>query len=244
MYQCHVYLDRKPPTERHPFGEPFYVGIGEAVRVADLKRNIFHQRICAKYPNWSRTVIEVDDNRENCEEFERFLIAEIGRRDLRTGSLVNMTEGGDGVKGRIYSDEERKVLSIISSARQNTPEAKAQRSAIVRQKLDDGTHHFITNHPMKDKEFALKVGSKVSVQLSGRQMMTNRVTGECKLLKPSDAENLDENWYRGCVGRTVGMTPTKGKRNINRDGTRKMVDQSELDEWLSKGWALGRGKLK
>lgn len=86
-----VYVDRKP------CGEPFYVGIGNAKRVAKLGRNVWHTKITQKYPDWSRTVVASMFTWEAACDVERQLIAEFGRRDLGTGSLTNHTDGGEGV---------------------------------------------------------------------------------------------------------------------------------------------------
>lgn len=100
----HTYIDRKPD------GTPFYVGVGNAARIKCVDRNDLHRNIRKKYPNWTRTVIETSD-RESCLEFEVFLISEIGRRDLGTGPLANMTAGGEGAAETVVSEETRKKMS-------------------------------------------------------------------------------------------------------------------------------------
>ncbi len=46
--------------------------------------------------------------------WEQYWIKYIGRRDLGTGSLCNLTDGGEGNSGRIFSEEHRKKISIAN----------------------------------------------------------------------------------------------------------------------------------
>ena len=90
--------------------EVFYIGIGCS---ANYKRAFqTHKR----NPFWERTAslteFEVEilfDNltwEEACEKEKEF-IALYGRRDLGKGTLVNLTDGGDGGKGVVKSNEEK-----------------------------------------------------------------------------------------------------------------------------------------
>lgn len=103
-----VYVDYRPGKV---FPVPFYVGIGSAARVKWDKRNRFHTNITKKYKDWERVVVLESESREDCIELEMFLIAEIGRRDVGAGPLVNLTDGGEGTLGRKYSDEDRRKRS-------------------------------------------------------------------------------------------------------------------------------------
>lgn len=109
-----VYIDFKPD------GVPFYVGIGNDARVKCVVRNTWHTQIRRKYPGWQRKVVEVAD-RKSCEEFESFLIAEIGRRDLGLGTLVNLTDGGEGASNAVVSEETRKKQSLAGKGKPKPP---------------------------------------------------------------------------------------------------------------------------
>lgn len=56
----------------------------------------------------------VDSNlsEEQAFELEEFLISEIDRIDLGTGTLTNMTNGGEGCRGQIISDERKEQLRV------------------------------------------------------------------------------------------------------------------------------------
>ena len=87
-----VYRHRRLDTN-----EIFYVGIGNDKRPYDFnKRNRWWKNI------FNLTGINVEvlyDNltwEDSCE-LEEFLISIYGRKDISTGTLVNLTNGGDGI---------------------------------------------------------------------------------------------------------------------------------------------------
>ena len=90
-----VYLHRNPKTQ-----EVFYVGIGVETRAKDFsKRSIFWSNYKNKYG------VEVDIIRKGltskeAQSIEVELIKKYGRRDLGTGSLVNLSHGGEGIVPR------------------------------------------------------------------------------------------------------------------------------------------------
>lgn len=52
-------------------------------------------------------------------EMEKFLIKQIGRKDLQDGPLYNLTDGGEGFSGRIFTPEQKKRNSEIQKIVQN-----------------------------------------------------------------------------------------------------------------------------
>jgi len=91
-----VYLHRRKSD-----GEVFYVGIGsKRTRAYDSKqRSRFWKAYTVKYPYSVEVLYEGLTWQEACGK-ERELIKQYGRRDLGGGTLVNMTDGGDGATGR------------------------------------------------------------------------------------------------------------------------------------------------
>ena len=104
VYQ-HIRLDRN---------EVFYVGIGSDSRnqraFNKLNRTKFWKSVLAK------TEIKVEILKENISwddacKLEKQLIKKYGRKDLGLGTLVNLTDGGDGANGCKRTDEHKKILS-------------------------------------------------------------------------------------------------------------------------------------
>ena len=80
-----------------PNGETFYIGIGTDNRPYQKKsRSKFWKDIVKKYPNYEVQVLKSDLNWKDACELEQILISYYGRRDLGEGTLVNLTDGGEG----------------------------------------------------------------------------------------------------------------------------------------------------
>jgi hypothetical protein len=56
--------------------------------------------------------IIVTKNESIAFEMEKYLIAHYGRRDLKTGILCNLTDGGEGCVGQKMSEESRQKMSL------------------------------------------------------------------------------------------------------------------------------------
>lgn len=140
-FYVYVYLDpRKPGRYNYSmvgfFFEPFYVGKGRGNRITD---GLHRYRPCPKSSKlkaikssgleaipliYSRSITE-----RAAFDLECQLIADIGRNDLNTGPLANLTAGGDGTSGIVRSQEYRDAVSRSLTGRQQSPETKAKRAA-------------------------------------------------------------------------------------------------------------------
>ena len=108
----HIRLDKN---------EPFYIGIGESERRAYNKVN--RSKHWKNIANKGYEVEVLFDNitwEEACEK-ERELISLYGRKDLKTGILVNMTAGGEGTFGYRHT-EEAKLKNRLASLGPNNPQ--------------------------------------------------------------------------------------------------------------------------
>jgi hypothetical protein len=106
-----VYRHRRNDTN-----EIFYIGIGKTIKRASSKRNrnIYWNRIVNKY-SYSIEIIANELTYEDACELEVFLISEYGRKDLGTGLLVNMTDGGEGIKGFKHSEEFKEKMKTSNN---------------------------------------------------------------------------------------------------------------------------------
>jgi len=101
---------------------PFYVGKGKNNRAWDHlhyshpreNKHMFNKINKIKQQGLLPKIILYRKNLTEIEVFEqeKFLIKFFGRADKNTGSLVNMTDGGDGVTGFIITEEWRKKQSL------------------------------------------------------------------------------------------------------------------------------------
>lgn len=92
----------------------FYIGIGSSVGYKRAKekigRNIYWKRIVNK-TEYKIDIIFDDLTSEEARLKEVEFISIYGRRDLGLGTLVNLTNGGDGACGLIVSEKTRNKLS-------------------------------------------------------------------------------------------------------------------------------------
>lgn len=96
-----VYQHRRRDTN-----EVFYVGIGHSVnRAYKLNSRNRHWINIVDKVGWSVDILFEGITWENACEVEKGMITAYGRRDLGTGQLVNMTDGGDGTSGIVRSEE-------------------------------------------------------------------------------------------------------------------------------------------
>lgn len=123
--------------------EVFYVGIGSLKRAYEKgikRRSIFWNRVVDKH-NYYVEILKTNLCWEEACELEQLLIEEYGRRDLGTGYLVNMTNGGEGTRGvirsleyieglrkrnlnRIVTKETRQKISISNKGKIRSDETK------------------------------------------------------------------------------------------------------------------------
>jgi predicted XRE-type DNA-binding protein len=120
MYYIYIYLDPRKPG-KHKYGEyefdykPFYVGKGKdrRLKIINGRTQFFENKINKiKSLEIKPIIIKLYENlsEEQSFELETKLIKEIGRVDLRTGPLINMTIGGEGSSGRIVLEKTLKKL--------------------------------------------------------------------------------------------------------------------------------------
>ena len=107
-----VYIHRKLSDDTI-----FYVGIGEPSRAyekAPTSRSVVWHRTVKKYGYYVEVIFKDLSKEESCE-IEIYLIEKFGRRDLKKGTLVNLTDGGEGVDGRVvYNIETGEMFDSLA----------------------------------------------------------------------------------------------------------------------------------
>ena len=122
----HIRLDKN---------QPFYIGIGKTERRAfrtDFRNRHWHHIV-------NKTDYEVEilfDNltwEQACEKEKEF-ISLYGRIDIGTGILVNMTEGADGGRGTIQSEETKLKRSISLRGKKRREQSKQKYSIVAKKR--------------------------------------------------------------------------------------------------------------
>ncbi len=114
----HIRLDKN---------EPFYIGIGcmkdYARAYSKQARNKHWKSIVAK-SDYDVEILMDGITKEQAVEKEKEFILLYGRRDLGTGTLVNMTDGGDGGSGMKHSEHTRHIIGVAGRGRIKSPETR------------------------------------------------------------------------------------------------------------------------
>lgn len=115
--------------------EPFYVGKGKDNRAwKSTSRSKYWSRVVKKY-GYIVKIVEENLSEEEAYKKEKELIKLYGRRDLKTGILINMTDGGDGYTGGIITEELREKHRKNSTGRKHTEESKKKMSEAQKGRL-------------------------------------------------------------------------------------------------------------
>ncbi|QDJ96468.1 hypothetical protein Xoosp13_282 [Xanthomonas phage Xoo-sp13] len=159
-YYVYAYLDpRKISTDYRFTNEPFYIGRGSDARlnyhINEVRKlpDIITREMFTKHrlnmikinkirsildDGYEPVIIKLYENlsMEDSKEYEKKLIAEIGRSVFGEGPLTNLTEGGEGrhivhagrfnpFYGKRHSDEFRKQMSVLHSGKEISAEHRA-----------------------------------------------------------------------------------------------------------------------
>lgn len=105
----------------------FYIGIGNDLKYQRSKskynRNKHWHNIVNKTPIKIDILFdEIDYDEAKSKEVE--FISLYGRRDFGTGTLVNMTDGGEGCVGMIVSDDVKAKISLRNKGRKVSQETR------------------------------------------------------------------------------------------------------------------------
>jgi hypothetical protein len=139
-------------------GTPYYIGKGKDGRAFDTKR-----QFC---PPLDRVLI-LKRNLSEIEAFkhEVYMIAVFGRKDLGTGILRNLTDGGDGCSGLIFSEESKRRISERISGEGN-PFYGKKHSDETKKKISEALTGKIG--PNKGRKFSDESRKKMSEAKKGK----------------------------------------------------------------------------
>lgn len=121
-----VYRHRRLDTN-----EIFYVGISTNSKrpYNKNKRSNFWKKIITK-TNYEVEILYENISYDDAKELEIFLISLYGRKNLELGSLVNLTDGGDGNVGWKMKEETKSKIAEKAKGRKAKQEVKDKFSLI------------------------------------------------------------------------------------------------------------------
>lgn len=133
----YVYIHKKDDDT------PVYVGIGKKAKFKRAfqksGRNKIWGRILKKYPI-SSVVIYTDLSHGEACEIEKTLIQHFGRIDLGTGTLCNLTDGGEGNCNTVFTKERKEKIRLANTGRRHKPETiekfkKRNQTEVTKEKI-------------------------------------------------------------------------------------------------------------
>jgi len=237
--------------------EVFYVGRGIDRRRMNSKssRNKYWHNIVNKCGYYGEVIWESDvsmkkeDAWEEAGKKEIEFIKKYGRQDLGEGCLVNMTDGGEGAIGKIYTEEYRKKLSdshIGIHSGINHPLYGKGHSGETRRKISESQRGRKLSKQHRENISKSNVGRIVSEET--RKKIGTAHRGKCisdeskqkmriaKLGKPSNRLGVILSNDNKSKMREVHI----GSRWMNNGIDQSQVMKSNIEKYLSDGWIFGR----
>ncbi len=168
-----VYLHRRKDTN-----EVFYVGIGLKDRPYDIRGRNNHWRNIVNKVGFNTEIIEDNLTWEEACERERYWIKFYGRRDLKEGNLVNMTDGGNGAFGLKHSTESKERIRRALVGKSFSEEHKKKISKTRIEKgiaIGKNNNMFGKKHTEESKlKMGVNIGRKFSEESRKRMSDSHR----------------------------------------------------------------------
>jgi hypothetical protein len=141
-------------------GTPYYIGKGTGRRAFTKEHNTFvppEERILFLKKN----LLE-----EEAYQHEIYMIAILGRKDLGTGILYNKTNGGDGTRGFLVTEEQRRYTSERQLGEKNHFYGR-KHTLETRRKMSEAQNG--EKHAMFGKKHRLESREKISESIRGEK---------------------------------------------------------------------------
>lgn len=170
----HIRLDKN---------EPFYIGIGSPKRpyTTDSRTKYWHNIV--KKTDYRVDILFDNLSFEKAKEKEKEFIKLYGRKDLGLGSLINMTDGGDGVIGLKHSIESRKKMSDSLRGRKLTKEQKINIGNASRGRKYPDSFGLAVSKRMKNKPKSEETKQRISYTLTGKKQSKQTCLKKSKSLQ-------------------------------------------------------------
>lgn len=150
---------------REDLDEIFYIGIGtiqnskykkqKYSRAFDKARRTNFWKNVVKKTTYKVEILIESDNKDYIVQKEKELIKLYGRRDLGTGTLVNLCEGGEGITGYLHKQESKDKIAKGNKGKVRSQEAiKKYKACKKGRKVSEETRkklsYYFTNKNTKE----------------------------------------------------------------------------------------------
>ena len=168
----------------------FYVGIGSPQRpYVKNKRSVFWKNIVKKY-GYTIEILAKNISIEDAKDLEKLLIQEYGRLDLETGTLCNLTDGGEGTCN--VTPEVRKKMSERRKGVRNLP-IGYKRSAEFCKKISDSRKGMISSFKGKThtEESKKIIKEKRALQIFSKESRLKQAKAISGINNPASKKVID-----------------------------------------------------
>jgi hypothetical protein len=162
-------------------GTPYYIGKGKKYRAY---RKV--GRYCKTPPKDRILFLKQNLSEQEAFRHEMYMISVLGRKDIGTGILRNLTDGGEGQSGYITSEETKikigkahKGKIVSEETRRKMSEAKKLISEETRRKLSEANRG---NHYTKGRKLSEDHKRKISEANKGKKKPPRSEEHERKLI--------------------------------------------------------------
>lgn len=219
-FYVYAYL-RSKDSEHGKRLTPYYVGKGARDRATSKCRT-------AHKPSDPSFIVYIQEGMTEQEAFnlEKYCIALYGRIDKGTGILRNLSDGGDGPSGTIYSEERRKKLAEWSRGRTHPPEVRRK---IGEAQMGPKNHAWGKEMPKetRDKISKANKGLRRSDE-SRRNIAKGKCKYKCVFVSPTGQIHHVDNLHQFCLEyklhRTLILQLIRGEREHYKAWTVESVE--------------------
>lgn len=213
---------------RNDHNTVFYVGVGLTNKRAYSNRSRNkHWHSIVKLAGYTVEIIHNNIDYEKAHEIEKELILKYGRRDLGTGCLVNLTDGGEGVSGSKWSEDQKNKISGPN----NRLYGKKQSKDHILKKSGKNCVHY--NKKGSDHPASRQVFTKERIVGMSRRMMGNSFA---RGIHRTDEEKERLRTLMTGNKRTLGLKFSQERKIKHAKSHFKSILQLNIDGLLIREW--------
>lgn len=196
----YVYLHLTPDTH-----EVFYAGKGHGTRAYTTTRNNFWKNIVKKHGGFNVDFLYTGLTEDEAFYLETATINRIGRRDLGTGPLINLTDGGKGSSGNKPSELSKEKIKKALTGKLKSEETK--------QKIQTALQGRVFTEEWKDRiRNGVKNGEKHSAE--SRKKQGDAIRGKPRLdlrgkkLSEEERKKISDGLLKMYANKNIAYTPS------------------------------------
>lgn len=196
-------------------GKPYYVGKGKGNRI-----NEPHQGLVVLPPTERRIYLKKGLTEEEAFKHEVYMIAVLGRKDIGTGCLINLTDGGEGTCGWRMPQEVKDKIGGANSGRERI-DMRGDKNPMRNPEIAE-----IVAEAKRGKPRDIETKQKISKSLTGRK--------DASEIKQKKSEALRGKKKSSTHADNIRKAKTGTKYYVNSEG--KVIVRREHP---GEGWQRG-----